>query len=59
VDDAKLLFASDRVSGKPLAKVDEYLLQAIEAVRGNRRKYSTSRQPKLAESNHFGFKTDQ
>ena len=43
VDDAKLQFAHDRVSGKPAAPVDEYFLAAIETVRANRRKYVEGR----------------
>ncbi len=55
VDDAKLLFASDRVQGKAPAAAENYFLQAIETVRSNRRKYCTSRPPKLTEPGGFGF----
>jgi len=55
VDDAKLQFAHDRVLDKPAAAVDQYFLQAIEAVRANRRRYSSSRTPRLNDSVRMGF----
>jgi len=55
VDDAKLLFASDRIHAKQPAEVEEYFLRAIETVRANRRKYSSSRPSKLGEPVQFGY----
>jgi len=55
VDDAKLLFAHDCAQGKQAAPAEDYLLQAIDAVRANRRKYATSRPTKLAKSVKCGF----
>jgi len=50
VEDAKLLFAHDRATGKELRPAEEYFLEAIEGVRANRRKY---RQGKAASQ--LGF----
>jgi transitional endoplasmic reticulum ATPase len=58
VDDAKLLFAHDRAIGRALRAPEAYFSEAIETVRTNRRKYSTSRPPKLTESIKLGFSTN-
>jgi ATP-dependent 26S proteasome regulatory subunit len=55
VDDAKLVFAHDRVVGNPVAPVEQYFLDAIETVRANRRKYSTSRAPRMTQPVKVGF----
>jgi ATP-dependent 26S proteasome regulatory subunit len=58
VDDAKLLFASDRVRGQPLLAIEAYFSRAVETVRSNRRKYASKRTAKLAEPVKVGFNVD-
>ncbi len=55
VDDAKLAFAHDLATGKGLGPPEQYFLKAVEAVRGNRRKYLKSRPPRLLEATPLGF----
>ncbi len=43
VDDAKLQFAHDRMTGKDSVSADDYFLQAIDTVRANRRRYTRRR----------------
>jgi SpoVK/Ycf46/Vps4 family AAA+-type ATPase len=58
VDDAKPLFASDRVNGRMPSAVEEYFFQAIETVRANRRKYTASHPSKLGEPVQYGYNVE-
>jgi transitional endoplasmic reticulum ATPase len=53
VDDAKLQFAHDRMTGRDAESADSYFLQAIETVRANRRKY-TQRRTAAANIGFYG-----
>jgi len=55
VEDGKLTFAYDQLQGAGLRPVEEYFLDAIEAVRENRRRYRRSKPPQLAETVTCGF----
>ena len=55
VEDGKLLFAHDRVTGRPLRPVEEYFLEAIETVRTNRRNYLKRRPGPFGQENRIGF----
>ena len=55
IEDGKLGFAYDQSTGRPLRAVEHYFLEAIEAVRENRRRYTRSRPPKLTETVKFVF----
>jgi predicted AAA+ superfamily ATPase len=55
IEDGKLGFAYDRTMGRPLRAVEDYFLEAIEAVRENRRRYSRSKPPRMTETVKFGF----
>ncbi|HEX3875381.1 MAG TPA: hypothetical protein VHW24_00235, partial [Bryobacteraceae bacterium] len=55
VEDGKLLYAGDLAYGGEMRSADVYFLEAIEAVRQNRRKYARSRPPRMAESVPVGF----
>ena len=55
VDDAKLLYAGERARGNPPGPVEEYFLRAIADVKTNRRRYSSSRAPKISGAPRFGF----
>jgi hypothetical protein len=43
VEDGKLLFAHDKVTGKAVHAAEDYFLQAIETLRANRRNYARSK----------------
>jgi transitional endoplasmic reticulum ATPase len=54
VEDGKLLFAHDKVKGKPLRGIEDYFLDAVKTVRENRRTYK--RKPaQMNETISFGF----
>jgi ATP-dependent 26S proteasome regulatory subunit len=55
VEDGKLLYAHDRCTGTPMRAVDEYFLDAIATVRGNRRSYARSKPPRMTETIKMGF----
>jgi transitional endoplasmic reticulum ATPase len=55
VEDAKLLFAHDKATGKVLRPSTEYFLEAIETVRANRRNYLRSKPSRLTEVVKLGF----
>jgi transitional endoplasmic reticulum ATPase len=55
VEDGKLLYAHDRVSGAAMRAAEEYFLDAIETVRANRRSYARSKPPRLTETVKIGF----
>ena len=55
VEDAKLLFAHDIATGVPARKIENYFLDAIEAIRKNRRGYTKTRRPDFRESAPIGF----
>jgi SpoVK/Ycf46/Vps4 family AAA+-type ATPase len=55
VEDAKLLFAHDRVNSAPPRLPQDYFLEAIETVRVHRRKYAKSKPLVLEEPITVGF----
>ena len=55
IEDGKLLFAHDKIRGKPLRPIEEYFLDAIETVRENRRTYRRKRPAQAVEPIAFGF----
>lgn len=55
VEDGKLAYAHDRVNENAVRAVEVYFLEAIEAVRENRRRYRRSKPPQLSEGVKFGF----
>jgi predicted AAA+ superfamily ATPase len=55
VDDAKLLFASDKIQQNPLPPIGDYFLRAIRTVRANRRRYLRPRPSNSGETGKFGF----
>ena len=59
IEDGKLQFAHDKTTGTPLRPAEEYFLDAIAAIRRNRRKYQTRRRAPSAEEQLFGFKSEQ
>lgn len=56
IEDGKLLFAHDEVSGKSRRPVEEYFLDAIGTIRQNRRKYQKRKPIQLTEAQPFGFR---
>ena len=54
VEDGKLMFAHDKVNGRPPRPADDYFLEAIETVRANRRRYKVRKPVELAQVK-FGF----
>ena len=58
IEDGKLQFAHDRTTGKPPRPVQEYFMDAISAIRRNRRKYRTRRHAPASDAQLFGFKTE-
>jgi hypothetical protein len=54
IDDGKLLFARDQIRGKHKARPEAYFLDAIAAVRDNRRKYR-KRRPAITDAQAVGF----
>lgn len=57
VEDGKLQFAHDQATGAPIRPIEEYFLDAIAAVRANRRKYRNRKPTHLTEPQTFGFRT--
>jgi len=55
VEDGKLMYAYDRLHGEIMRPVEEYFLEAIEAVRDNRRRYRRGKPAQLSESVPLGF----
>ena len=58
VEDAKLLYAHDIVTGKQQRPVDHYYLEAIDTVRANGRRHGKRRPVRLAGAAQFGFTTE-
>jgi len=56
VEDGKLEFAHDQITRMPPRPVDEYFVDAIAAVRRNRRNYHRRKPALHPEGQHFGFK---
>jgi len=55
VEDAKLMFAHDITTGVPGKQAENYFLDAIEAIRKNRRSYTKTRRADFRESMPIGF----
>ena len=55
IEDGKLLFAHDIARSKPLRAPEEYFLEAIAAIRANRRSYARSKPARLTETIKVGF----
>ena len=55
VEDAKLLYAHDLSTGAAVKPADRYFLEAVEAIRKNRRSYSKKRRVEFSESDPIGF----
>jgi len=58
IEDGKLQFAHNQTTGQPLRPAEEYFLNAIATLRGNRRKYRTRRSAPQAETQRFGFRSE-
>jgi AAA+ superfamily predicted ATPase len=58
VEDAKLLYAHDVVTGQPARPADEYFLEAIETVLANGRNYGRRKPARLAGSLKIGYAVD-
>jgi transitional endoplasmic reticulum ATPase len=58
VEDAKLLFAHDKMRGHPLRPAEEYYLEAIKTVRANRRNYHRSKPDRPLDDVKIGFHAD-
>jgi ATP-dependent 26S proteasome regulatory subunit len=56
VEDGKLLFARDQVTGSPERCAREYFLEAIGTIRQNRRKYRKRSSTQLTDTPAFGFR---
>lgn len=54
-DDGKLLFAYDQAGAKPVRPAEQYFLDAIAAIRENRRKYHKRKPVQLGETPQVGF----
>jgi hypothetical protein len=57
VEDGKLLLAHDKISGKPIRPIEEYFLEAIDAVHANRRNYRKRKPLPFQEAMSIGFDT--
>jgi transitional endoplasmic reticulum ATPase len=55
VEDAKLLYAHDLSTGVSVKSADRYFLEAVEAIRKNRRSYSKKRRVEFSDSDPIGF----
>jgi SpoVK/Ycf46/Vps4 family AAA+-type ATPase len=55
VEDGKLLFAHDKVKGKPPRPIEDYFLDAIKTIRENRRGYGKRKTVRFSESVSVGF----
>ena len=55
VEDGKLLFAHGKACGEAPRPVEEYFLEAVAAVRGNRRNYLKRRTAQFMETREYGF----
>lgn len=55
VEDGKLLFAHGKAHGEAPRPVEEYFLEAVAAVRGNRRNYLKRRPAQFMEARENGF----
>ncbi len=58
VEDAKLLFARDKLTGRKIAPAEEYFLGAIETIRNNRRNYVRKKPVKVADVVKIGFQAE-
>jgi ATP-dependent 26S proteasome regulatory subunit len=57
LEDGKLLFARDQITGRARQAIEDYFLDAIATVRHNRRRY-LKRRPILVETPNFGFRAE-
>ncbi len=57
VEDAKLVFAYDKATGRVLRPVEEYFMEAIESILANRIRYK-KRKPAAVVESQFGFQMD-
>jgi predicted AAA+ superfamily ATPase len=55
VEDAKLLLAYDKTNGAALRSIEEYLLDAVDTLRANRRNYSRRRPEPFRDASRIGF----
>ena len=58
IEDGKLLYAHDKVTGNELKSIDEYFLEAIRTVRANHRSYSRAKPSRTGEARQIGFVQD-
>lgn len=58
IEDGKLLFAYDKANERPLRRVEDYFLEAIETVRANRVRYARRRGLQSLETVRVGFNID-
>jgi hypothetical protein len=59
VEDGKLLFAHGKACGEAPRPVEEYFLEAVAAVRGNRRNYLKRRTAQFMEAREYDFGVDR
>jgi transitional endoplasmic reticulum ATPase len=59
VEDAKLLFAYAKVTNGSLRPAEDYLLEAIDGLRRNRRNYAKPKPAKLVETVRWGFSSTE
>jgi transitional endoplasmic reticulum ATPase len=59
VEDAKLLWAHDSVSGVKLRSLESYFLEAMETVRANKRNYSRRKSAGMVEMGPYGFPLEE
>jgi AAA+ superfamily predicted ATPase len=55
IEDGKLLLAHDRSVGKSIRPLEEYLLQAIDTIRSNRRNYGKRKPRPFGQEARIGF----
>jgi SpoVK/Ycf46/Vps4 family AAA+-type ATPase len=55
VEDAKLLLAYDKANGAVLRPIEDYLLDAVDTLRVNRRNYSKRRPEPFRDASRIGF----
>jgi hypothetical protein len=55
IEDGKLLFAHDRLTGKFERSAEEYFLAAIETIRANRRSYGKRKVKPFGQEVKIGF----
>jgi transitional endoplasmic reticulum ATPase len=59
VEDAKLLWAHDSVTGVELRSLESYFLEAMDAVRANKRNYGRRKPPGMVEMGPYGFQLEE